>query len=125
MEILSNIGAQLNLAIAQNADFGPVTLTFTNADGTPVDLTGCNLAADLKKTPTGPVVEPFTCTITSPTTGVATLYMSAATTASLPCGASLTDPASAYVWDLKLTTGAAVISRPLWGNVTVWREVTP
>lgn len=125
MQVLSNYGAQLNLAIAQGTDFGPVTLTFTNPDTTPLNLTGCTLAAALKSQPLGPVVEPFTMTITDPTHGVATLFMPAATTAALTCGPSPFDVASVYQWDMKLTDASGDVSRPLWGTASVLRSITP
>lgn len=126
--LVSNIGAVVNLAIAQATDFGPVTLTFTNPDGTPVDLTGVTLAADLAlpATPRTPVAT-FTLTITSPpTAGIALMSMPDATTATLSAQAYPGDTSQGnYVWDLKMTSAGGLVSRPLYGQVTVWREVTP
>jgi len=126
--LVSNLGAVVNLAIAQGTDFGPVTLTFTDSTGAPIDLTGASLAADLAlPTSPGTSVASFTLAIQSPpTAGIALMSMPDSVTATLTAQNYLGDTTSGtYVWDLKLTSEGGSVSRPLFGNVTVWREVTP
>lgn len=125
MTAISNVGAQVNLSVRQGADF-ITQLTFTNPDGSAVDLTGCELVAQIRRnindvTPAAA----FTFAIAAPTTGIAVMSMAAAITATLVCGpAGLSDPLSQYVWDLELVNSSGAISSPLYGNVQVFREVT-
>jgi hypothetical protein len=124
MTVLSNVGTQTDLLIRQGADF-LTTLTFTNPDTTPVNLTGCTLAAQLRRTPrAASVMATFALSITNPTGGIATMGLSAATTAALTCGDNATDSLSSYWWDLKLVDSTGKISSPLNGNVQVFREIT-
>ena len=125
MPVLSSIGGQLNLVIGQATDFGPVTLNFTNPNGTPVDLTGCTLASSLRKTPTGPVLASFVCTVTNAAGGVATMFMGHAVTGGLAAGPNVGDYESQYQWDLKLTDATGNVSRPLYGQCNVLRDITP
>jgi hypothetical protein len=114
----------VDLVIRQGADF-LTTLTFTNPDASAVDLTGCRLAAQIRKKPRDVAsVANFTFVVATPTTGVATMSMAAAVTATILCGDSLQDPASEYHWDLELTDSLGKISSPLHGKVSVFREVT-
>ena len=123
MGAVSNIGPQIDLTLRQGADFGPMTLTFT-AGGAPVDLTGCTLAAQLRKTALGAAHASFEVDVTDPTNGVATLSMESGLTRGLSAGETMDDPKSQYVWDLKLLDSLGRVSTPLWGNVTVFRLVT-
>ena len=101
-QTVSNLGGDINWNVAQGTDFGPVTLTFTNPDNTPLNLTGCTLTSDIRKLPGGPIVANATVTITNATGGIATYLIPHAVTAALTAGANLNDPASLYLWDLKL-----------------------
>jgi hypothetical protein len=114
---LNNFGAQVDLGIVGATDFGPATITFTNPDGTPVNLTSFTAAAAIKQNQTGAVLATFTISIPTPANGIALMSMPEASTVALTPGA--------YVWDFKLTNGSGLVSRPLWGNVTVTRYVTP
>lgn len=125
MPKISNLGAIVDLSIAQATDFGPVSLTFLNPDQTPVNLTGSSLAADLRKNPTSPPLAAFTVVITDAVNGKATLSMPFSITSTLQAANVPNDPAGAYVWDLKWTDSLGDVSRPLYGAVTVWREITP
>jgi hypothetical protein len=48
MTNIGNVGAQVDLQLRQGADF-LTTLTFKNADGSAVDLSGCALAAQIRR----------------------------------------------------------------------------
>lgn len=125
MTQVTNVGAQVDLALQQGADFA-TTLTFQNPDTTPVNLTGCALAAVIRRRGLDkPQVAAFTVVINSPATaGIAAMTMARVISAALPCGETPADPVYQFVWDLKLTDAAGKISTPLWGNVTVQRDVT-
>jgi hypothetical protein len=123
---ITNVGVEVDLKLRQGADFA-TTLTFTNADGSVVDLTGCMLAAQIRRRPrdNAPAVASFALSIASPATlGTASMSMSAATTARIVCGDSIDDDASKYVWDLELTDANGLVSSPLHGKLYLFREVT-
>ena len=123
---IGNVGARVDLALRQGADFA-TTLTFTNSDGSTVDLTGCELAAQLRRSPRSPAPADavFTVAINAPATaGIATMSLPAAASAPLVCGNEPSDPASRYFWDLQLTDAGGLISAPLFGAVTVYPEIT-
>jgi len=124
-QTVSNIGAQVNLQLRQGANFS-TTLTFTNPDSSPTDLTGCVLSAQIRRNPREQMqpVASFTLTIATPASGVAIMALPAAATAQLDCGDTLDDPASQYVWDLEFTNAAGNVSSPLYGAVQIFREVT-
>jgi len=122
---ISNLGARVDLQLRTDSDF-KTQITFTNADGTPVNLTGCALAAQLRKLPQDlePVAS-FVVAILAPATGgLASLAMPAAVTALIPCGQSLMEEASRYAWDLQLIDATGAISAPLYGTVRIAAGVT-
>jgi hypothetical protein len=93
------------------------TVTVTDANGTVINLTGYTAAAQLKSdfddaTPTN-----FTCTISTPASGIVSVVMSAATTAGLT-------PGSDYIWDVQVTQPGGDVRTYLAGDVTVVPEVT-
>ena len=125
MTTVSNIGARVDLQIRQGADFIS-TLTFTTATGTPVDLTGCALAAQIRSSATAAVLlATFTVTIEAPpTAGIATLQLPNAQSAAIPTVPNWADESACCWWDLELTDAAGNISSPLYGKVNVMPEIT-
>lgn len=120
-------GAELDLLIRQGATFGPVTSTISNPDGTPMDLTGATLRAQVRKTPTSPIGEGCVAsfTITNPTSGNFDWYFSATATSTLAAdNESETAPASVYVWDMEIEDAAGRVIPLMYGKVNVFREVT-
>jgi hypothetical protein len=122
---ISNVGADVDLFIQQGADFAS-QLTFQNPDASPVNLTGCTLAAMLRRRGLETqLVANFTVLVFAPATaGIATLSLSAAQTAILKCGETPADPDFQYVWDLKFVDSGGKASIPLRGAVMVLRSVT-
>ena len=124
--VISNIGAQVNMTLRHGADF-QTTLTFTNPDGSPVNLTGCTLAAQIRQLPLAqiPPLAFFTCVVAAdPTKGLATMSLPGIVSETLTVGASLTNPLSQYSWDLTLTDALGRVSCPLYGQVSFYRDVT-
>lgn len=118
-------GEELNLLIRQGATFGPITGTLTGAGATPVDLTGCIIRGQVRRTAasTG-VAAPLLVTLTNPTAGVFTYEILAADTAQLAAGDTETSADSQYVWDMELVDTSGRILPLTWGAVSVFREVT-
>jgi hypothetical protein len=124
MPTISNVGPDLDLELQAGADFLS-TLTFTDVNGAPVDLTGSVFAAEIRKHALDTVVvEAFTLTLVTPTAGIVTMGLSAATSAQILCGETEQLAQSKYVWDLKWTDSAGEISTPVGGIVTMNRQVT-
>lgn len=118
-------GEELNLLVRQGATFGPVTGTLTGAGATPVNLTGCIIRGQVRRTAASVGVSaPLTVTLTDPTNGVFTYEITAADTTLLSAGNSETDADSQYVWDMEMVDTSGRILPLTWGAVAVFREVT-
>jgi hypothetical protein len=112
-QVLGTLGCPLDLQIRQGMDVEN-TLTLTNPDGTPLDLTGCTLTAKMRRTPTSTAVV-FDTAITDAANGVARLDLTAEQTADLA--------PPAWSWDLKLTDAAGKVRPLAYGHVVVVLEV--
>lgn len=125
MTTLGTKGEQLDILIRQGATFGLYTMTLTNPDTSPVNLTGCTIRAQVRKTYDAvDIAATFTCTVTTPASGIFTFEIPAAQTTLLTCGASETDEASQYVWDMEMVDSSGRVIPLLYGNAAVFREVT-
>ena len=126
MARIGDIGEPLDLLIRQGADFGPITETLTNPDGSPFDLTGCLCRGQIRRAAADPtVVAEFVFQVADdPTTGVVVWGLSHAVTAALSAGETIKDPASRYVYDHELVDASGRILPWRYGAVLVHREVT-
>ena len=125
MATLGYIGEKLDLLIRQGATLGPFQGAMTNPDGTPVDLSGCVLRAQIRKKALDPaVVTPVTVTITDPLSGQYVFGLSAELTAAIVAGESIKDPTSKYVWDMEMVDASGQVLPLYYGDVSVFREVT-
>lgn len=109
----TNIGAPADLALRRGAAFA-CTITYKE-NGATTNITGYAFAAQIR-TVTGTLAATFTCTVTSPSTGVFQIALTGAETSALVAG-------TLYLWDLEVTISGAT-SELLRGNVTVVGEVT-
>lgn len=120
-------GAELDLLIRQGATFGPVFSTALNPNGTPINLTGATLRAQVRKTPTSPIGEACVATfnILDAVNGqFEWFFTDEATTVLVADSESETAPASVYVWDMELEDASGRVIPLLYGKVNVFREVT-
>ena len=125
MATLGYIGEKLDLLIRQGATLGPFQGAMTNPDGTPVDLSGCVLRAQIRKKALDPaVVTPVTVTITDPLSGQYVFGLNAELTAAIVAGESIKDPTSKYVWDMEMVDASGQVLPLYYGDVSVFREVT-
>lgn len=105
----------LHLDIYQGDDFEKV-LTFTEDDGTAIDVTGWTLKGEIRNAPGGTtVVETFTITKTNAVGGEIEMALTAAETLAVPAGI--------YYWDLQRTVVAQVRTL-LAGKAVVRKDVT-
>jgi hypothetical protein len=125
MAMLSNVGQKVDFQIRQGSDFGPVKLTFTNPDGTPVNLTGATLQAQIRKNVSDATqAASFTFNIVNAAQGIASMKLTSFQTAALQPGATIDDPGGRYIWDMELVDSSGSISSPMYGDLQVMREVT-
>jgi hypothetical protein len=104
-----------DLSIYQGDDYS-ATVTVSNADGTPADLSGYSAAAQIRRKPadlSAEVEAQFLVSILSP---VIHLSLTHDETLAL---------SGVYVWDLQLTDGASgAVITILYGQVRIAQEVT-
>lgn len=115
----------IDLKGKQGTTWGPLTIVI-NIDGAPADLTGYSVRGQMRKKITSTTPETgLTFAISDPTAGQISMSMSAVDTAALPCGATSSDPASIYVWDMEIyKDDPAEVSRFFGGHIYVDPEVT-
>lgn len=120
---LGFIGEELNLSMVQGADFGPITVTMTNPDTTPVDLTGSTIRGQIRTT-YGKHLANLSVEIDNPSSGVYTFGVPAASTLKLPAGLELDSADSVHVWDLESVNSSGVVMPLYYGKVTVRKRAT-
>lgn len=122
---IGDIGEKIDLKIRQGADFGPITETLVNPDGTSVDLTGCALRGQIRKTAdSAEVVAELNFEVVDAAAGVIRWGLTNAQTAGIPAGADLRMKESRYVWDRELVDATGRVVPLSYGEALVWREVT-
>lgn len=115
------MSGRYNLDIEQGATFG-LTLTWKDAAGTPIDLTGYSARAHIRSMTQSASTLLEMTTVNSRIVlggGAGTIVLSA----SAAVTAALAAPVDA-VWDLELESGAGTVTRLLAGDVHVSAEVS-
>lgn len=107
---------QAVIPITQGSDYND-TVQVNQANGTPVDLTGYTVRSQLRSV-TGSLAATFTCTITSPATGVIARKLTAIVTTAL----TVTSGAG-YVWGVELTAPDGSVIPEIQGGALVIAEV--
>jgi hypothetical protein len=119
------LGEEYNLLIRQGATFGPVTVTMTNPDTTPVNLTGCTIRGKIRrKALDAAVVATFTVSITDAVNGGYQFSLTDEVTSAMTAGEYTSSSESKYVWDLEMEDTLGKVLPLYYGKVTVLREVT-
>lgn len=118
-------GAQYDLIVRQGATFGPVSTTLRNPDTTPVNLTGCTVRGQVRRSPGDAVVlAAFDVAITDAAGGVFVFGLDSTTTAAIPATPALDQWTCDYVWDLEMQDSLGRVIPLLWGTFTLHLEVT-
>lgn len=119
-------GEPLNLLIRQGATFGPKHCTIYSGAGVPEDITGCSFLAEIRKTPdTSTVAAVATFVITNAAAGEFTFTFPASATADIDAGSvDEAEPASQYVWDMEMHYPDGRVRPLVYGEVSVFREVS-
>ncbi len=120
---LGFLGEELNLTMVQGADFGPVLVTTTSPDDTPVDFTGCTFRGQIRSK-FGKHLANITVTMDNPGDGEYSFGVPASVTAKLPAGADLDSEDSVHRWDLECVDSSGLIVPVYYGTVTVRKRIT-
>ncbi|CAN5858655.1 hypothetical protein BH11PSE13_BH11PSE13_12290 [soil metagenome] len=123
---IKQLGERVDLQIRQGSTLGPVQCRLSDAATTlPIDLTGCTIRGSVRKTlSSGEVAAQMVVGMASPETGAFSFHIPANVTAGLPVGPAITDPASAYVWDMEMEDGDGVVTPLYYGTILLYPEVT-
>lgn len=109
------VPAETNIVITRG-DTTTLSITITSNGTTPIDITGRTYRAQVRSNTEDTSYElAFTCTLTTPASGVLTCVLSAAQTATLEPGN--------HTWDLE-ENASGVVSTILSGTFTVLADVT-
>jgi hypothetical protein len=116
-EPLSNLGTtklpeNVDLSIWQG-DAQTYIMRLTADNNAPIDLAGCTAQATVRQSFTAPARFEFVCTIQN--TNEVKVYMSSATSASIPAGS--------YVWNFQVTAPNGDVRTYLAGDCTVYAQV--
>jgi hypothetical protein len=118
-------GERLNLLIRQGATFGTFHATMANPDGSPVNLTGCLIRGQIRKTAdSATVITNITVTSAYDATGAYSFGITDEQTAVITAGFDIDRPESIYVWDLELLDSLGQIIPLYYGDALVYRRVT-
>lgn len=122
MAAIGGRGDKLDLNFRQGATFGPVLVRMTAPSGQPIDLTGAEIRAAVRKTYQAATAFDVDCQLVDPVAGHFTFTVSHHVTASMPTGTTPTDPASLYVWDLEIAFPNDTVMPVFFGTVKVAPE---
>lgn len=118
-------GEKLDLLIRQGGSFGPHIVTWTNPDGSPVDLSDMFFRAQIRKGHNNLIVAAtFTTKIVDALAGKFSFEIDAIQTANLPAGENEDHPESQYKWDIESVNEVGYVTPLIYGDVRVFREIT-
>lgn len=122
---LGGIGERMDLLIRQGGTLGPFVATMKNPDLSLVDLSGCLIRGQIRKTASSATVT-ATIDVDSPydDTGRYMFGLSSSITAAISAGADINHPDSQYAWDLEMVDSVGQVIPLYWGVARVHREVT-
>lgn len=125
MPQIGDKGEELDLLIRQGGTFGPHEVSWTNPDGTFVDISDMFFRAQIRKDPTDDdPVATFICKTTNAIQGKFSFEIDATQTANIPSGPDENQTSSAYFWDLEAVTDTGVVIPLIYGKVKMFREIT-
>ena len=109
------MATQSNLVIDQGTDFSSI-ISLNNQDGTPMNLTGCTVKSQFRKSFQSSAYTSFTASIYDAPNGNVTLQLSNDQT-------SAVDPGR-YLYDIQLTNPQGLKIRALEGLVLLTPQIT-
>jgi hypothetical protein len=127
---MANKTSRYNITMDQGSTFS-LAVVWNDENDEPVDLTGYSARMHIRQSySNNTLIESMTSsngeiTITA-NTGQVTVTLPATRTASINSTAntSSTPYSSTYVYDLEVESSDAVVTKLIWGSVTIYKEVT-
>lgn len=108
-------GTRWNIEVVQGADFEATITVYQTGTTTARDITGYVFAAEIRDKTGGDLIETFTAAITDAPNGKFKLSLTDVEARAMSVGG---------VYDVKMKDGSNIITRLLWGRVTLAREVS-
>jgi len=100
-------------------------LTVTDNNDNPINITGWQVRGQIRKTyKSTEKTADWVCIITDGANGKVTVSLPATTTANIPCGATINEPASQYVYDIEAEDTNGDVVELMRGKLFVKYEVT-
>lgn len=124
MPTVGSRGEKLDLLVRQGTTLGPIRCQMKSPSGVPVDLSGCVIRASMKKAYGATNKFDFGVEIPSPQEGRFSFGMTPGVSSTIPCGASPSDQASQYVWDMEVEYPDGTTKPIFYGSVKVAPEAT-
>lgn len=118
------IGENFDLQISQGRTFGPMKITLLNPDKSPVNLTGCQIRGQIKKTAGAAVIAAFDVSITDYSGGKFEFGLTDEVSATIVAGESIDSDESLYFWDMEIEDSLGRILPLYFGSVFVFRRIT-
>ncbi len=119
------VGDRLDLDVRQGGTFGPYEISELDDDDLPIDLTGCTIRGQIRKSlSSAAVLASFTCAIVDAAGGIWNFGLTNLQTQALDAGPSSSHPDSRYVYDIELVDVAGRVHPRLYGTIFVTGEVT-
>lgn len=122
---LGTKGTQLDLLVRQGGTFGPYTITITDENANPIDITNNTFTGQIRKTAASTTITAaIVSTVINGPMGNVQITIPSTVTSTIICGDSEKDDLSLYVWDFEMMDSLGNIIPLFFGNVQVFREVT-
>lgn len=116
---IEQVGERLDLTVRQGSTLGPIRHQLADQADNPIDLTGCIVRGQVRKTALATEVTANLVITYAPdrTDGWYTFGLPASVTENIIAGASANAPESTYVWDSELVLADGVTVIPLYHGV--------
>ena len=122
--VIGTIGEKVDLLIRRGATFGPFWIELVDENNIPINLTGCVAAGSIRKNIDD--VDPaarFTVDYDA-VNGKISYMLNKTDTLTMAYGITLKDPTGKHFWDFEIIWSDGTTSPLMYGDVTVFREIT-
>lgn len=125
MAQIGSRGKRLDIVARQGADIGPFIVDLVNADGSPVNLTGCLITGQVRKNALDTTkVADLTIVVIDPLTGRFSFEILQSVSKDIPAGEFQRSIESVYQWDMELLDISNRVTPLYYGEYLNFREVT-
>lgn len=118
-------GKRLDIVARQGTDIGPFIVDLANADGSPVNLTGCTITGQVRKNALDTTkVADLTIVVIDPLIGRFSFEILQSVSKDIPAGEFQRSIESVYQWDMELLDVTNRVTPLYYGEYLNFREVT-